>query len=317
MNNYAIALFLHIVGALGFFVVQGVEWIGLSQVRRVILPEELRAILGVVKRTDRLGGISILMTIMTGVYMLLSVWGWVAWILVVLGALILEIVLFVVLTRPRMAAIEQALTTEKGFVSQTFHKLVNHPILWISIHTRTAILLGIVFLKIAKPDLGGSLLAIGMAIILGLASALPILRHERVQAGSAARIITAFIVPAFVAALVLLAAKSIPANTIPLSKTKSDVEGVQTKRSEVPTEVDSSNLSTQAPILSPETALQEGPLLLQTRCTQCHSLQSVLQVKKTRTEWEKTLSKMESFNVKISDAEKKVLLDYLTIVDNP
>jgi hypothetical protein len=296
MSNYSIALFLHIVGALGFFVVQGLEWIGLSQVRRAILPEEVRTILGLVKRTDRLGGISILMTIITGVYMLLTVWGWVAWILVVLGALVLEIVLFVVLTRPRMATIEHALTTEKGFVSQTFHKLVNHPILWMSIQTRTAILLGIVFLKIAKPDLGGSLLTIGIAIVLGFASAFPILRHEQVQAGSAARMITAFIVPAFVAALVLLAAKSIPASTIPLSKTKSDVQGVQTKPSEVPTEVGASNLSTQAPTTFPETALQEGPLVLQTRCTQCHPLQKILQVKKTRTEWEKTLSKMESFN---------------------
>ena len=185
MSNYAIALFLHIVGALGFFVVQGGEWIGLSQIRRARLPEEAHAILGTVKSADRLGGISILTTIITGVYMLLTVWGWVAWILVVLGALILEIVLFVVLAKPRMSAMEQALATEKGFVSKTFHDLVNDPILWISIYTRTAILLGIVFLKIAKPDLVGSLLTVGVAILLGLASALPMSRRVRVQAGPA------------------------------------------------------------------------------------------------------------------------------------
>jgi hypothetical protein len=53
VSNYSIALFLHIVGALGFFVVQGLEWIGLSQVRRAILPEEVRAILGLSKeQTD-------------------------------------------------------------------------------------------------------------------------------------------------------------------------------------------------------------------------------------------------------------------------
>ncbi len=317
MSNYSIALFLHIVGALGFFVVQGVEWIGLSQVRRAGLPEEVRAILGLVKRADWLGVVSMLTTVATGFYMLLTYWGWVAWILVVLGALVLEIVLFVVLAKPRMAAMEQVLAAEKGFVSQTFHTLVNDPILWISIHTRTAILLGIVFLKIAKPDLGGSLLTIGIAIILGVASALPVLHHERVQAGSAARIIIAFVVPLSVAALVLLAANSIPPSPIPLSKTKSDLQSVQTKFSEVPTEDGSSNLSTQVPIPSAEAALQDGQLLLQTRCTQCHPLQKILQVKKTRTEWEETLTKMESFNVKISDAEKKVLLDYLTTVDHP
>ena len=185
MSNYSIALFLHVVGALGFFVVQGVEWIGLSQIRRARLPEEARAILGTVKSADRLGFVSMLTTVATGFYMLLTYWGWVAWILVVLGALILEIVLFVVVAKPRMAAMEQALEREKGFVSQTFHTLLNDPILWISIRTRTAILLGIVFLKIAKPDLNASLLTIGVTIALGIASALPMSRRVRVQEGPA------------------------------------------------------------------------------------------------------------------------------------
>jgi hypothetical protein len=185
MSNYSIVLFLHIVGAFGFFIVLGLEWIGLSRIRSAILPEEARAILGVVNSTNRLGVISMLTTIISGFYMLLTVWGWVAWILVVLGALVLEIVIFVMLTRPRMAAIEQALAMEKGSVSQTFHSLVNHPILWISNQTRVAIILGLVYLKIAKPDLGGSLLTIGIAIVLGLASALPMPRRARVQEGPA------------------------------------------------------------------------------------------------------------------------------------
>ena len=183
MSNYSIALFLHVVGALGFFVVLGLEWIGLSQIRRAMLPEEVRAILGMLKRTDRLGFVSMLTTVITGIYMLLTVWGYVAWILVVLGALVLEIVLFVVLSRPRMAAMEQALATEKRSVSQTFQTLVNHPILWISVQTRVAIILGIILLKFTKPDLGGSLLTIGVAIVLGLASALPMSRPVRVQEG--------------------------------------------------------------------------------------------------------------------------------------
>lgn len=185
MSNYSIALFLHIVGALGFFVVLGLEWIGLSQIRRAILPEEVRAILGVVNRTDRLAVISMLTTIITGIYMLLTVWGWVPWILMVLGALVLEIVLFVVLTRPQLRSIEHALAVEKGPVSQTFYNLVDNPILWISNQTRVAIILGIVYLKIAKPDLGGSLLTIGIAIVLGLVSALPMPHRARVQEGPA------------------------------------------------------------------------------------------------------------------------------------
>jgi TRAP-type mannitol/chloroaromatic compound transport system permease large subunit len=70
---------------------------------------------------------------------------------------------------------------EKGSVSQTFHNLINDLGLWVSIQIRVAIVLGIIFLKIATPGLGGSLLTIGAAIMVGLVSALPMLRRARVH----------------------------------------------------------------------------------------------------------------------------------------
>jgi hypothetical protein len=185
MSNFAIALFLHIVGALGVSVALGLEWIGLSQIRRATVTDEIRAILKVVKSTTKMGFLSMVATVITGLYMVLAALGWVPWILIVLGALVLAMVLARVLTAPRMVAIGRALAMEKGPVSQTFHNLVNDPILWISIQTRLTIVLGIVFLKIAKPDLGGSLLTIGVAIVLGIASALPIFRPARAHTTSA------------------------------------------------------------------------------------------------------------------------------------
>jgi len=185
MNNYSIALFLHVLGALGFFVVLGPEWLGLSKLRSAIRAEKAHTILEILKSTDRLGVVSMLTIVVTGFYMLLTVWGWVPWILVVLGALVLDSVLYVAFTRPRMAAIEQALGAEKASVSQSFQDLVNHPMLWISSRARAAIVLGIILLKFTKPDLGGSLLTIGVAIVLGLASALPMSRQVRTQEGSA------------------------------------------------------------------------------------------------------------------------------------
>jgi hypothetical protein len=179
MNIYSIALFLHIVGALGVFVALGLEWTGLRQLQSANLPEQVRAWMGILKGTNNVGFPSMLTTVITGIYMVLKVWGWVPWILVVLGALVLIIVLSMALTKPQMAALGEALATEKGSVSQTFHNLVNHPVLWISIQTRVAIALGIIFLKIAKPDLVGSLVTIGVAIVLGIASALPMRRRVR------------------------------------------------------------------------------------------------------------------------------------------
>lgn len=185
MNAYSIALFLHIVGAVGFFVALGLEWTGLWQIRSAMTPQQVRGWMGILKSVRKFGFASMLTAVITGFYMMATVWGSVAWVIVSLGALVLVIVLSVALTGPRMAAIGQALATEKVPLSQTFYSLANHPLLWISIQTRVAIALGIVFLKTAKPDLGGSLITIGVAIVLGVASALPMPRRERAQEGSA------------------------------------------------------------------------------------------------------------------------------------
>ena len=184
MNTYSIALFLHIVGALGVFVALGLEWTGLRQIRSANLPEQVRAWMGILKGTNKMGFPSMLTTVITGIYMVLKVSGWVPWTLVVLGALVLIIMLSVALTKPRMVSIGQALAMEKGSVSQTFHTLVNHPVLWISVQTRVAIALGIIFLKIARPDFVGALLTIGVAIVLGVASALPMFQPVRSHAAS-------------------------------------------------------------------------------------------------------------------------------------
>jgi hypothetical protein len=184
MNIYSIALFLHIVGALGLFVALGLEWTGLWQIRSAKTLEQVRAWMGILKSVRKVGFVSMLTTVITGIYMMVKVWGGAAWIYATLGSLFLVIALAQGITAPRMAAIGKALATEKGPLSASFYSLANHPLLWISLQTRAAIALGIVFLKIAKPDSGGSLLTIGVAIVLGLVSTLYQPRRERVQASS-------------------------------------------------------------------------------------------------------------------------------------
>lgn len=182
MNIYSIALFLHIVGALGFFISLGLEWTGLRHIGSARTPELVGQWMPIFKSTRRLGIVSMLAILVTGLYMTLRFWGGAGWIIVTLGALVLGVVLTLALTGPRMAAVGRALSKEHGPVSQTFQALTNHPILWISIQTRVAIALGIVLLKIIKPDLGGSLVTIAIAIVLGLVSALPMPRRQQAQA---------------------------------------------------------------------------------------------------------------------------------------
>jgi len=42
MNDYSIALFLHVVGALGFFVALGLEWTSLRQIRGAATSGQVR-----------------------------------------------------------------------------------------------------------------------------------------------------------------------------------------------------------------------------------------------------------------------------------
>jgi hypothetical protein len=167
------------------FVALGLEWTGLSQIRSAMTLEQVRVWMGILKNVRKVGFVSMLTTVITGIYMMVTGWGGEAWIIVTVGSLVLVIALAQVVTTPRMAAIGRALVTEKGPFSKTFNSLVNHPLLSISIQTRVAIALGIIFLKTVKPDLGGSLFTIGVAIVLGLASALPMSRRERAHEGPA------------------------------------------------------------------------------------------------------------------------------------
>lgn len=184
MNVYAITLFLHIVGALGFFMALGLEWTGLWQLQSAATLEQVRPWMGILKSATRVGFISMLITVITGIYMMVTVWRSAAWLTVTIGALVLVIALSLVLTSPRMAAMGRALSTEKSSLSHTFYSLANHPLLWISLQTRVAITLGIVLLKTVKPSLDISLLIIGIAGILGLVSALPMPRRQRMREGS-------------------------------------------------------------------------------------------------------------------------------------
>jgi hypothetical protein len=178
VNDYSNLLFLHIVGALGMFVALGLEWTGLSQLRRARSVETAAAWMGVLKNVRRFGLASMLATIVSGMYMATKYWDREPWIMVTMVALVLIIALAQTLTAPRMRAVGMALMAGRGTFPGGLPGLARHPLLSLSIHTRVAIALGIVFLKTDKPDLAGSLLTIAIAIALGVASSLSVPRRQ-------------------------------------------------------------------------------------------------------------------------------------------
>jgi hypothetical protein len=184
MNAYSIALFLHIVGALGFFVSLGLEWTSLRHLRGATTTDQVREWMRVPAEMGRVGSIAMLTLLVAGFYMMAVAWHGAAWILVTLGAIVLMMVAMVP-TRRRMAAIGKTVSTERGAVSPTLSQLLHDTMLTISLQTRVAMALGIVFLMTTKPGWAGSLLTMVVAIVLGLVSALPISRRAQVQEGQA------------------------------------------------------------------------------------------------------------------------------------
>jgi hypothetical protein len=185
MNAYAIALFVHIVGALVFFASLGLEWAGLRQVRRAVAPEGAGAWMRLLSSVRPISIASMLTLVISGGYMMATTWGAIPWTLVTLGSLAVVIALSLVLTSPRMAAIGQALAAGRGMLTPSFHRAANDPLLTISLHTRVALTLAIVMLKVVKPDWGGSLLVISVAIVLGIFPTLAVWGRAAVRAAPA------------------------------------------------------------------------------------------------------------------------------------
>lgn len=172
MNDYSLTLFLHIVGVLGYFISLALEWVYLWQVRRGATPEEVDKWLRTSGNMRRASILSMLTLLVSGIYMMATVWGGIAWIFVSLGSLVLLILLATVGTGWQQGLIHRALSTGNREQQRFPDELIHRPALWISIQVRVTIALGIVFLMTVKPGLTGSLLTIAIAAVLGLVSAL-------------------------------------------------------------------------------------------------------------------------------------------------
>ena len=179
ISLYSVALFLHIVGALGLFVALGLEWTSLLYLRRAATADQAREWLKLFTSLRRLYPISWLAILIPGFYMAATAWRVTAWVPTALGAVVLLAVLGATLTGRRMGTIGQSVAAESGPISSTLRQRLDDPLLWASLRLRTAIALGIVFLMTVKPDLLGSLLTIGVAGVFGFAFSLPVLGRGR------------------------------------------------------------------------------------------------------------------------------------------
>lgn len=183
MNVYNIVLFLHVSGAIGYFVTIGTWLFGLSALRRAQRVEQVRSIVHLVGLSGPLFGISVLLILAAGLYMALTAWSLrTGWIAVTLISLVLIAPLGTALIEPRRRAIDRlAREAPDGPLPESLERHTHDPVLLTALPTIAALLLGIVFLMTTKPSLTGSLIVIAIALVLGLASGLLVSRAARIR----------------------------------------------------------------------------------------------------------------------------------------
>jgi hypothetical protein len=181
MNLYSITLFIHIISAIANFFGNGILLLGLSALRRTKRVEQVRTIGALMAITGRIFPLTLVLLVATGLLLSAIAWGVQGWDGVALLSFVLIVVpIGAIVVGPRIGVIvSTAGEAPDGPLSEALEAHIHDPVLGTTVQTITALLLGIVFLMTTKPPLIGSILVMAIAVVLGLASGLPLARAKR------------------------------------------------------------------------------------------------------------------------------------------
>jgi uncharacterized membrane protein len=174
MNLETVFHYVHVIGAMGYAAGAFIALFGLFTLRRSRLIEETRSLLEFLERVGSLSGISLLVTVLAGLYLTATEWGWLTgWIDVSLGSLVLLVFTGAIMGTRRHAITLLVKDMPDGSLPLDLLQRINDPWMGLGVYTMNTVLLGIVFLMTAKPSLVGSLITIGVSLVLGLLISLP------------------------------------------------------------------------------------------------------------------------------------------------
>jgi len=172
MPYYQIALFLHILGALGFFIAIAILYTSVLGVRRAQTVQQIKLWTGAAAPAIRLlFPIASLVILVAGLYMVVTVWGEKAqWAGVALIAFLLLAIASALLQGRRITMLGRQVADQPdntpviGALWAQAHDVVT----WVGVNTAAAFATGIVYLMTLKPDALGSVIALLIALVVGL-----------------------------------------------------------------------------------------------------------------------------------------------------
>src|SRR3972149_11006338 len=109
MNVYPLAVFLHVVSDAGVFIAVGVTLYGLAALRQAGRVEQVRPIVALVLRAERIYSLAGPLLILSGLFLTLRAWPWTTgWIAAAFGSVVLILPFGPILVSPRLAAVGRA-----------------------------------------------------------------------------------------------------------------------------------------------------------------------------------------------------------------
>ena len=163
---YKIALFLHIIGALMLCAAIAIEWLCIINLKKADTIAAIKASISNYSRLGIIGGLSMALILIPGIYMMVTVWQEAAWIIISFIALILIGVIGGAVSGRKMNKVKKVLKNEDSGSSK-LRELLQGDALWVSIKLRTAIFIGVIFMMTIKTDLPGSILTLCISALAG------------------------------------------------------------------------------------------------------------------------------------------------------
>jgi hypothetical protein len=186
MNLYPLVLFVHIASDITLFTAIGAQVLTLHLLRQANSVAQVRILLGMMPLTNRIGVGGALLTIGSGLYLAVSVWGLPGWIQVTLASLILFLPPLVAgIIEPRLhALVKRVHGLPEGPLPPALQVQIRDPLLRTALYLDLGVVLGIVFLMTTKPMLPGAIATMAVALLLAFAAALPEWYRYRSRSGA-------------------------------------------------------------------------------------------------------------------------------------
>jgi hypothetical protein len=167
--TYDLMHFLHDLGALGIAVAFAIEGIALYGIRQANSAENARTWLDTRHWLMPIGTTSMAVILVTGFYALMVQFGWQAWIVMSLVGLVGIVILGGTVTGVTLTRLERELRSARGPLTNEARAHILNSALVISLTTRIALVIGIVFMMVAKPSLPVSTLTLVLSSVMGAA----------------------------------------------------------------------------------------------------------------------------------------------------